>query len=327
MSRRLGRRPLREEDENLTHQPPEHDQPAHAGPHAVMRGLQQTAGNQAVNQMLDTPAASADDPVAVQQRLGEGRPLDPGTRARMESTFGQSFADVQLHTDGDAASLAGQMDARAFTVGEHIAFDSGEYRPGTLIGDALIAHELAHVTQQAGATTAEHASRSPALEQDANRSTVGAVLGGLARGGRALAAAGPRLTSGLSLQRCTRSEKYEAPDYFGPHSRETVDIINNEIESWDLVGDLIVGGTALTLATSAPEETLASGGYDIEPQARALAAIPQIKRLRIMQHIQILIVMHGNDLNDQERQFWNNALRVLERAGQIQSRSESQQSE
>lgn len=313
---RLDHRQRRDEKERLSRRPSPQDTSQHADPHADVLALQQSAGNQAANQLLDTPDLS--DPAAVRDQLGEGHPLDGSIRARMESVFGQSFADVQLHTDGPASSLAGQLDARAFAVGEHIAFDSGEYRPGTLTGDALIAHELAHVAQQHGAETADHASRSPALEQDANRSAVGAVLATLSRGGRALAQAGPRLSSGLSLQRCTRSQRYEAPDYLGPESRRTIEDINSEIESWDLVGDLIVGGTALTLATSSPEETLASGGYDVEPQARALAAIPTIKRARIEQHITLLLISHENDMNPQERQFWHNALELLNRAGQQQ---------
>ena len=50
--------------------------------------------------------------------------------------------------------MAGELGARAVTVGEHVAFAPGEYRPGTPVGDALLAHELAHVGQQADAGAA-----------------------------------------------------------------------------------------------------------------------------------------------------------------------------
>jgi hypothetical protein len=46
------------------------------------------------------------------------------------------------------------LGARALTVGTHIAFAPGEYRPGGVRGNALIAHELAHVVQQAGGAPA-----------------------------------------------------------------------------------------------------------------------------------------------------------------------------
>lgn len=48
----------------------------------------------------------------------------------------------------------------AFTVGSDIAFARGAHRPGTLTGDALIAHELAHVVQQASAGGPSAASDS-----------------------------------------------------------------------------------------------------------------------------------------------------------------------
>ena len=99
------------------------------------------------------------DPPAVRRRLGRGQPLPGPVAARMGEALGDGFADVQVHTDVGAGRLAGTFDARAFTVGSHIAFAPGEYRPGTLEGDALIAHELAHVAQQRGARPASPARR------------------------------------------------------------------------------------------------------------------------------------------------------------------------
>ena len=150
----------------------------------------------------------ASDPEGVQKQLGAGQTLDGGVRSRMEHAFGESFSGVQVHSDPTAAVLSDSFSARAFTVGPHIAFGAGEYQPGTMIGDALIAHELAHVMQQRGAGEGVAAQRSDggtsgALEEDADRSAVGAVLslwskrvGGLA--GRTL----PALRSGLRLQGC-----------------------------------------------------------------------------------------------------------------------------
>lgn len=97
-------------------------------------------------------ARVSQSPVTVMQSLGKGSNLEGGTRGKMESAFGSGFSDVQVHTDSHAANLASNMNARAFTVGNHVAFGSGEYRPGTLAGDALMAHELAHVEQQKNAS-------------------------------------------------------------------------------------------------------------------------------------------------------------------------------
>jgi hypothetical protein len=66
----------------------------------------------------------------------------------MELGFGTDFNDVRVHTDGRAARSAQSLQAHAYTAGEHIAFDHGQYAPGSASGDRMLAHELAHVVQQ-----------------------------------------------------------------------------------------------------------------------------------------------------------------------------------
>jgi len=80
--------------------------------------------------------------------LGSGSSLDARTLASMERGFGRSFTGVRMHTDATAARLSSAFSARAFTVGHHVAFAGGAYRPGSLPGDLLIAHEQAHTIQQ-----------------------------------------------------------------------------------------------------------------------------------------------------------------------------------
>jgi hypothetical protein len=159
------------------------------------------------------------EPAAVLAQLGAGRPLDSGVRARMEPVFGQDFSAVRVHTDSGAASLSAGLDARAFTVGHHIALGPSEYQPGTIAGDALLAHELAHVVQQAGAARTAGPLRdgSPAyaaFEQDADLSAAGAVAtlwgGAKAAVAAGLAGAVPRLRGGLGVQRCRRTV-YQCP--------------------------------------------------------------------------------------------------------------------
>lgn len=93
-----------------------------------------------------TPAAVP--PLVNQVLASPGRPLDPGTRALMESRFGHNFGGVQVHTDGRAADSARAVQAKAYTVGDHVVFGAGRYQPYTQTGRQLIAHELAHVVQQ-----------------------------------------------------------------------------------------------------------------------------------------------------------------------------------
>jgi hypothetical protein len=107
---------------------------------------------------------------AIAASTGRGRPLEHGVIARLEPTVGDSLADVRVHTGSDAAALARAVSARAFTVGSDIFFAAGEYRPGSGDGDRLIAHEVAHVIQQRGASLAGPltvSSPGDALEQEA----------------------------------------------------------------------------------------------------------------------------------------------------------------
>ncbi len=97
-------------------------------------------------------AKATDDPHEIRSQLTGGQPLDAGAKSRMGAAFGHDFSNVRVHTNSRAIELSDQLHARAFTVGSDVAFSAGEYQPGTLIGDALLAHELAHVVQQQAAT-------------------------------------------------------------------------------------------------------------------------------------------------------------------------------
>ncbi len=79
-----------------------------------------------------------------------GRPLDFSTRTFMESQLGHDFSAVRVHDDARAARSAQAVAASAYTVGTHVAFEEGQYNPGTFQGRKLLAHELTHVMQGAG---------------------------------------------------------------------------------------------------------------------------------------------------------------------------------
>jgi hypothetical protein len=138
----------------------------------------------------------------VMQSLGKGHALDSNTKGRMESAFETSFGNVEVHTDNNAANLASSMNARAFAVGNHVAFASGEHKPGTLIGDALMAHELAHVVQQTGTSGASYSSDSM-LEEDADTAAVG-VMAKVITGKEIDSSVKKKssIRSGLRLSRC-----------------------------------------------------------------------------------------------------------------------------
>lgn len=82
-------------------------------------------------------------------QLRSGRRLGDSERSFFERRMDMDLSAVRVHDDKHAATAAKQINARAFTVGNNIAFAEGAYQPHSNSGRELIAHELAHVMQNA----------------------------------------------------------------------------------------------------------------------------------------------------------------------------------
>ena len=177
---------------------------------------------------VGSPAAPG-SAAAIRSQLSNGRPLESAVRLRMERGFGVSFGDVQLHTDGEASRLAHAFSARAFTVGNHVAFAGGFYRPDNIAGTALLAHELAHVVQQRGGSNHISRAADSSLEADANSAAETVLRSSLNPGGAVAAGTKPRfgLAGGLRLQRC--SSKESPPPAPAPKPEEEMRVILTEV--------------------------------------------------------------------------------------------------
>ena len=81
---------------------------------------------------------------------GQGSRLYGGLKEKMESGFGRDFSNVRLHTDEASAEMSSSISAKAFTYGNDIYFNQGQFNPKTRDGQKLLAHELAHVAQGKG---------------------------------------------------------------------------------------------------------------------------------------------------------------------------------
>jgi peptidoglycan hydrolase-like protein with peptidoglycan-binding domain len=68
--------------------------------------------------------------------------------AQVGSPLGHDFSRIRVHADSRAAQSARAVNAKAYTVGEHIVFGPGQYQPESSAGRKLMAHELAHTIQQ-----------------------------------------------------------------------------------------------------------------------------------------------------------------------------------
>jgi hypothetical protein len=96
----------------------------------------------------------------IRASTGRGEPLDPLTRSQMEPLFGTDLAAVRIHrNDAEAPRLM----AKAYTVGTDVHFAARQYQPATRSGQQLLAHELAHVVQQSGATVGRYIDTEVAL--------------------------------------------------------------------------------------------------------------------------------------------------------------------
>ena len=95
---------------------------------------------------------------------GNGSSMDNGTRTFMESRFGSDFSSVKIHTGSESVMMNRELSAKAFTVGNDIYFNEGQYNPQSDSGKHLLAHELTHTIQQGKAPSLQ---RSPLIGRDA----------------------------------------------------------------------------------------------------------------------------------------------------------------
>ena len=109
--------------------------------------LQRSVGNRAVASLI-RPGGSAHT-----TQLGEGVPLAPGMRGRLERSFGTPLGHVEVHRGASATSAVRQKGVDGFAEGSHVVLGD-RWSPGSPWGDLLLAHEVAHVVQQSTDTGA-----------------------------------------------------------------------------------------------------------------------------------------------------------------------------
>lgn len=107
--------------------------------------------------------------VATPGAIASPRPLAAPLRNHMERAFHHDFSGVRVHADRDAANQAAALDAAAFTRGNDI-FLGAQTNHETV---PLLAHELAHVAQQAN----PRKSSPAAVEAEADRAATAATRG------------------------------------------------------------------------------------------------------------------------------------------------------
>ncbi len=79
---------------------------------------------------------------------GKGNSLPKKAQQFFSSKMGFDFSGVKIHTDKEANDSAKGVNAKAYTIGNNIVFNEGQYNIESGEGKRLMAHELTHVIQQ-----------------------------------------------------------------------------------------------------------------------------------------------------------------------------------
>jgi Domain of unknown function (DUF4157)/Effector protein len=139
---------------------------------------QRTPQNEAVSTLPSRSETQALE--LIEQNVGQS--LDSGAQALMEQRFDHRFDQVRVFHSAHAAQAATDLSARAYTVGSNIVFNTDQYRPESIEGQHVLAHELAHVVQNerfAGAVERlpRTGQRSDHAEADAHKAASRALSG------------------------------------------------------------------------------------------------------------------------------------------------------
>ncbi|MBN2535250.1 MAG: DUF4157 domain-containing protein [Spirochaetales bacterium] len=152
-----------------------------------------------------------EDNISIFNKLGNGNPLDRQVQQRMDSVFHTDFSHIRIHTNNDAGLFTSHLRAKTFTIGDHIVFNKEDYKPGTIAGDALLAHELAHTIQQKDALQSSKREFSPntiqhaVAEKSADNTAFSVVKKMWYRSQTHLQNVIPEIKTGLSLRGCSRN--------------------------------------------------------------------------------------------------------------------------
>jgi hypothetical protein len=173
---------------------------AAAEPAAAQHAQAAAPAAQPQAQMMSLDSLEAD--------LGPGTPVD----SKLAAPLGAQGA--RIHTGPVAQKKASEHDAVAFAVGPNVVMGANAPAAGTAMGDALLAHELAHTAQQKDAAKDPVARMMPiggesqAAERDADQHAAGAIgqEQKLATLGNFAGRVGDVMRTGLQLQRCGSAE-------------------------------------------------------------------------------------------------------------------------
>ncbi|MBN2486377.1 MAG: DUF4157 domain-containing protein [Bacteroidales bacterium] len=115
-----------------------------------------TINTKSIGNNVNETAPSGTFVSLLQNSNDTGSPLPPDFNHDMSRKFGYNFQYVRVHNGENATKMNKELNARAFTIGDNMYFNQGQYNPSSTQGKSLLAHELTHVVQQNGRNNARN---------------------------------------------------------------------------------------------------------------------------------------------------------------------------
>ena len=113
-----------------------------------------STGKPAIQKMTAPGRSGMVAPASVEQGInsskGSGQQLQKSTQDEIGSKMGADLSGVKVHTDDRSERMNKEIGAKAFTHGNDIFFNKGQYNPQSTEGKHLLTHELTHTVQQSG---------------------------------------------------------------------------------------------------------------------------------------------------------------------------------
>lgn len=124
-------------------EPAEEEKDKKIGEATALRTVEEAAPNGVLPHAEEAVAAASNS---------TGQPLPANLHRKFERALGADLSAVRVHTGSQSVEASKAISARAFTTGEDIHFNEGQYNPDDSEGQQLLAHELVHTVQQRGPT-------------------------------------------------------------------------------------------------------------------------------------------------------------------------------
>ena len=237
------------------------------------------AGKQAAGVTRNGRTAQAGNrhsvPAAVEQFLqrNTGHPLAPEVRTQMERKLGADLSAVRVHHDRRAAESAESVGARAYAVGSDVVFNRGEFSTRGETRRRLLAHELAHVVQQARGGAPLEGGHCAAMEHSAQQAASPGGIGVQGASGVGLA------RQPKHLDRLLEPGQSHGPDELSFEFDGQTHTFEGEVrEKWNKAWEAGESATLSEPVTLHQDEPLAVGQKGVKPSRKIQRATKPANR-------------------------------------------------